>query len=173
MGRCAAAILNGVYRRVQRSSGRPRRGGPRRPSAIARADEWLRTLMPPIPVVAKVRSGGREKPNFSDLAQRTPAPVRLPRDRSSHHQPFSTKGTKCGGFNGWPMTQRSGCQQSVCTRLINSPDELDVMTIFGSRDGVEPSQQRALQLLALGSALLDELGVPPRCRGADRIAPSA
>jgi len=31
------------------------------------------------------------------------------------------------------MTQRSGCRQSFCSRLINSPDEVDAMTISGSR----------------------------------------
>src|SRR5438128_8948453 len=28
-------------------------------------------------------------------------------------------GTRWGGLNGWPMTQRSGWRQSICTRLIN------------------------------------------------------
>ena len=37
------------------------------------------------------------------------------------------------GLKGWPMTQRSGCRQSFCSRLINSPDELDAMTISGLR----------------------------------------
>src|SRR6516165_7395220 len=37
------------------------------------------------------------------------------------------------GLNGWPTTQRSGCRQSICTRLIKSPEELDAMTISGSR----------------------------------------
>ena len=31
------------------------------------------------------------------------------------------------------MTQRSGCRQSFCNRLFNSPDELDAMTTSGSR----------------------------------------
>jgi len=44
----------------------------------------------------------------------------------------STSGTRCGGLNGCPMTQRSGWRQSLCSRLMISPDELDAMTTAGS-----------------------------------------
>src|SRR5271170_7338005 len=39
----------------------------------------------------------------------------------------STSGIKCGGLNGWPMTQRSGCLHADCITLIVIPDELDAI----------------------------------------------
>jgi hypothetical protein len=36
---------------------------------------------------------------------------------------------------------------------------------LGGQRGVEPGQQRALHLLALGSVLLDEIGTGQRCLG--------
>ena len=43
----------------------------------------------------------------------------------------STSGMRCGGLNGWPITQRSGCLHLAITRLINRPDELEAITISG------------------------------------------
>ena len=41
---------------------------------------------------------------------------------------ISTSGTRCGGLNGWPMTQRSGWErQADWISLIVSPDELEAI----------------------------------------------
>src|SRR6266850_2138087 len=45
---------------------------------------------------------------------------------------ISTSGIKCGGLNGWAMTQRSGCEWApFWISLMVSPDELDAMITSG------------------------------------------
>src|SRR5258708_39779446 len=45
----------------------------------------------------------------------------------------STSGIRCGGLNGCPVTQRSGCLHSDWMRLIGIPEVLDTNMAGGGR----------------------------------------
>ena len=68
----------------------------------------------------------------------------------------STSGMRCGGLNGWPMTQRSGCLHFAVMRLISSPDELEAMTTSSGTAASIGREQFDLEVLALRPALLHE-----------------
>src|ERR1700720_4143644 len=64
----------------------------------------------------------------------------------------STSGMIWGGFNGRPMTQRSGCSQTDCITVMVRPDELDAMIEAG---GVNLSiSENSLILSSLWSGVL-------------------
>ena len=68
----------------------------------------------------------------------------------------STSGMRCGGLNGWPMTQRSGCLHLSVTRLISRPDELEAMTTSAGRRRVHLGEQLDFEILVFRTVFLHE-----------------
>ena len=69
----------------------------------------------------------------------------------------STSGMRCGGLNGWPITQRSGCLHFALTRLIRRPDELVAITVSAGSAASSVANSFDLEILALGPAFLHEV----------------
>ena len=94
---------------------------------------------------------------LAEPRDRTPSPSRSRRRRSWRRPTTSTSGMRCGGLNGWPITQRSGCLHFVVTRLISSPDELEAMTTSGGNAASSTANSASLRILALRPAFLHEV----------------
>ena len=65
----------------------------------------------------------------------------------------STNGIRCGGLNGCPVTQRSGCLHSDWIRLIGTPEVLDT-SMAGSERIESIREQFNLKRLAFGGIFL-------------------
>ena len=82
---------------------------------------------------------------------------------------ISTSGIRCGGLNGWPMTQRSGCDAAPDLDFAHrEPRRARRDDHVGRQQLVELPIELLLEIDPLGPVLLDEVGACERFREVGR-----